>query len=88
MGLKREHPEFFEQAKAYEKVDPESGEHFTWRQGESLDELIAKEELREVRAGGKPEKQKSRRNLPLVSVFADDEEELDPEDRPCLVCEL
>lgn len=88
VGLKREHPEFFEQAKAYEKVDPESGEHFTWRQGESLDELIAKEELREGQVGGKPEKQKSRRNLPLVSVFADDEEELDPEDRPCLVCEL
>lgn len=87
VGLKREHPEFFEEAKAYEKSDPESGQRFTWRQGESLDELIAKETTRGD-AGEKAERAVKRRNLPLVSVFADEDDEVDPEDRPCLICEL
>ncbi len=88
VGLKREHPEFFEEAKAYEKTDPESGQRFTWRQGETLDELIAKEEARGD-AGEKTERAVKRRNLPLVSVFADEGDEVDEDDeKPCLICEL
>jgi 3'-phosphoadenosine 5'-phosphosulfate sulfotransferase (PAPS reductase)/FAD synthetase len=37
IGLKERHPELFEQAKAYESE--RGGELFTWRQGESLEEL-------------------------------------------------
>jgi len=86
VGLKREHPELFEEAKRYEKTDPETGERFTWRQGESLDELIAKEEAR----GGekRAERGVKRRNLPLVSVFAEPDDDADEEERPCLICEL
>jgi hypothetical protein len=56
-------------------------------QGETLDELIAKEEAR----GDTPEKTERaarRRNLPLVSVFADDGDEDEDDEKPCLICEL
>jgi 3'-phosphoadenosine 5'-phosphosulfate sulfotransferase (PAPS reductase)/FAD synthetase len=88
VGLAREHPDFFAQAKAYEKTDPASGERFTWRQGESLDELLEKERLRSEREGPRTERPARRKNLPLVSVLADEPEEEDPEDRACLICEL
>ncbi len=87
VGLAREHPDFYAQAKAYEKVDAESGERFTWRQGETLDELLEKEKLRGDAPGGRGDRA-PRRNLPLVRVFAEDDDEEDPEDRACLICEL
>lgn len=88
VGLKREHPEFFDEAKAYEKTDPATGERYTWRRGETLDELVAKEEARGA-SGEKPERAVKRRDLPLVSVFADEgDEDEDDEDRACLICEL
>ena len=37
--LKEQHPEAFEEAKAYEKDAVEHGSPFTWSQGESLEEL-------------------------------------------------
>lgn len=37
--LKEEHPDAFEEAKAYEKHAVRSGSPFTWSQGESLEEL-------------------------------------------------
>lgn len=92
VGLKRQHPGFFEEAKAYEKTDPETGERYTWRKGETLDELIAKEEARRAAEGGeeKVERAVKRRNLPLVSVFAEDGDEGEDDDgeKPCLICQL
>lgn len=87
VGLAREHPQFFAEAKAYEKVDPESGERFTWRQGETLDELLAREQ---ARVGEAPARSPTaRRNLPLAKVFeAEGDEEGDDEERACLICEL
>lgn len=38
-GLKEHHPELFEAAKKYEKLDPATGERYTWIQGSSLNEL-------------------------------------------------
>jgi len=87
LGLKREHPDLYEQARAYEKVTSLTGERYTWRQGESLDELIAKEEAREL-AGVRPERVVRRTNLPLVHVFAEPDDEPNDVDRPCLICEL
>jgi len=86
VGLAREHPEFYAQAKAYEKVDTETGERFTWRQGETLDELLEKERARGDESTGRGDRA-PRRNLPLVRVFAEDDD-VDPEDRACLICEL
>lgn len=39
LGLLQNHPDLFEKAKAFEKYDSETGERYTWNQGESLDEL-------------------------------------------------
>ncbi len=88
VGLKREHPDLFAEAKAYEKSDPATGERFTWRQGESLDELIEKEEARGA-TKPRPERAARRRNLPLATIFAEaDGEDVDDEERACLICEL
>lgn len=87
VSLSEVHPDLFAQAKTYEKVDSATGERFTWRQGETLDELVAREK---AKTEDKPrrEEQKPRRNLPLVTVLADEDDDLDPEDRPCLICDL
>lgn len=44
VGLLQNHPELFEEAKKYEKYDPETGERYTWNQGETLDELSQRAE--------------------------------------------
>lgn len=89
VGLSQNHPDLYAQAKAYEKTDTVTGKRYTWRQGESLDELLAKERQKELdgKSSKKATPSKHRRNLPLVAVFAEDDEP-DDEDRPCLICEL
>ena len=47
--LKEQHPEAFEEAKAYEKNAVEHGSPFTWSQGESLDELEQPERVAQIR---------------------------------------
>lgn len=47
--LKEQHPEAFEEAKAYEKSAVENGSPFTWSQGESLDELTEPERVRQIK---------------------------------------
>ncbi len=47
--LREEHPEAFEEAKAYEKNALEDGSPFTWSQGESLDELENPERIAQIR---------------------------------------
>ncbi len=47
--LREEHPEAFEEAKAYEKNALEDGSPFTWSQGESLDELERPERVAQIR---------------------------------------
>ena len=47
--LKDEHPEAFEEAKAYEKNAVEHGSPFTWCQGESLEELEQPERIEKIR---------------------------------------
>ena len=44
IGLAENHPDLFEQAKQYEKVDPQTGKLFTWVQGMSLDEVLKRKE--------------------------------------------
>ncbi len=47
--LREEHPEAFEEAKAYEKNALDDGSPFTWSQGESLDELEQPERIEQIR---------------------------------------
>lgn len=47
--LMEQHPDRFEEAKAYEKNAIEHGSPFTWSHGESLDELQQPERIEEIR---------------------------------------
>jgi 3'-phosphoadenosine 5'-phosphosulfate sulfotransferase (PAPS reductase)/FAD synthetase len=47
--LMEEHPQAFEEAKAYEKNAVEHGSPFTWSQGESLEELAQPERIEQIR---------------------------------------
>ena len=81
LGLAEHHPDLFERAKQYEKVEP-GGERFTWSQGESLDQLVLR--ATEIRAMAKKrgDRLKSVPWQELLAQAADDEEE------SCLVCSL
>jgi len=89
-GLKKHHPDLFEEAKRYEKLDPEKGRRYTWSQGESLEELGRPERLREIEerhAELMARAKSSRPNRPLVQILAD---ALDEEDDsvPCTICQI
>jgi 3'-phosphoadenosine 5'-phosphosulfate sulfotransferase (PAPS reductase)/FAD synthetase len=82
-GLLERHPDLFEKAKAYEKINPETGERYTWQTGESLDELARPERLAQIR---KKATNTAPRDATLANVFATDED--DQDERACLICEL
>jgi 3'-phosphoadenosine 5'-phosphosulfate sulfotransferase (PAPS reductase)/FAD synthetase len=91
--LSEEHPDLFQRAIEYEdKVNYEDkamkGRKFTWSQGESLRELIARREeiMRQHEEAMAREKQ-AKPNRPLIDVLSD---VLDTEDdsQPCQMCHL
>jgi len=91
--LADEHPDLFEQAVAYEeKVSYQDkamkGRQFTWSQGESLRELIARrDEIVAQHELALARETKTAPNRPLADVLAD---VLDAEDgsAPCQVCHI
>ena len=48
--LMERHPDFFEEAKSYEKNAIDHGSPFTWSEDESLDELAKPERAAQIRA--------------------------------------
>lgn len=88
VGLKERHPELFELAKQYEKINQETGERFTWNQRESLTELSQATRVEEIKARHQKAMETERKrsvNLPLLEVF---NEVLEGEDdqQPCFFC--
>jgi len=84
LGLKRRHPELFEKAKEIEQV---SGGGYTWVQGKTLDEVVARAEEREKDAlanGSTVSKKKT--NQRWQDVLRYDEE--DDESQACTICSL
>jgi len=79
IGLAEQHPDLFEQAKQYEKVDSATGKHFTWVQGVTLDELYERREEIKKRAGAK----KGGAGLAWQDRLADDDD-----NGACLICTL
>jgi Phosphoadenosine phosphosulfate reductase family len=82
-GLLERHPDLFEEAKKYEKIDPQTGERYTWSQKESLEELAIPERLLQIR-------RKAPSTVPrtptLMNVLAEQADEDD--EQPCLICTL
>ncbi len=88
VGLKENHPHLYELAKKYEKSDPETGEQFTWTQGESLDQLALPERVADIKAKAEKRKARSKSGTTrLLEILADDDD-LDDDERACLICEL
>ena len=90
VGLKENHPDLFEKAKAYEKTTTPSGKPYTWNQNLSLDELDENKE--KILADRKKHVERERAkapNKPLIQLFdtAHDMEN-DWEEPSCLVCDL
>lgn len=88
VGLLESHPDLFRKAMEYEKEDPQTGERYTWVQGESLEELSRPERVRQIKQEYAQRVKNGRSNhveLPLGEVFAD--EGFDSASG-CLICHL
>ena len=88
VGLLEQHPELFELAKGYEKFNEETGERFTWSQGESLEELSDPERIAEIKANTEKamaSKKTAKPNQRLIQILTDVHDDEDDEE-PCLIC--
>lgn len=83
VGLKERHPQLFEDAKQYEKFDPETGMRYTWSQGESLDELEARSEAIKQNANQKLKTISAESWQDKLATIAEEET-----DESCLICSL
>jgi 3'-phosphoadenosine 5'-phosphosulfate sulfotransferase (PAPS reductase)/FAD synthetase len=95
--LKRIHPDFYEDAKRYEKTALEHGSPFTWSQGESLIELEQPERIAEIEADFESRRKRelaARRMNPLRVLPSGDEPDDDIDELylsdegngACLIC--
>lgn len=83
VGLLEHHPDLFERATSFEKVDSSTGDSFTWVQGESLAQLATPDRISEIRSQEQPRKG-GEAELPLMDVFKQD----DDSSRGCMICHL
>lgn len=85
VGLLEKHPKLYQLAADYERVDPETGERYTWSSKESLAELAKPERVAEIKLEAEIRLQatpKTKANLSLAQVFNDSSED------GCLICHL
>ena len=93
VGLAERHPDLFEKAVAYEEKAPWADtamqdRRYTWSQGETLRELIArKEEILAKHDEAIAKTVKRRKNLPLMAVLGEALDE-DDDTPPCQTCNL
>ena len=88
--LRERHPEYFREAKAYEKNAIEGGSPFTWSQGESLHELERAERMNQIRQEHEIRLTRAQANL-QKNPLRPDAEPLDIDDlygktKVCLAC--
>ena len=79
VGLAENHPDLFERAKQYEKVDSTTGRSFTWVAGTTLDELLERRE--EIGHAGATRRALASGWQDQLGLGTDD-------DRACLICTL
>jgi 3'-phosphoadenosine 5'-phosphosulfate sulfotransferase (PAPS reductase)/FAD synthetase len=86
VGLKENHPDLFELAKKYEKINVETGERYTWSERESLEELSRPERVEEIKAKqAKMRPAASSKSTKLLHILDQDE---DDENLPCSFCHV
>ena len=88
--LREQHPEAFEEAKAYEKTAVEQGSPFTWSQGESLEQLEQPIRVEQIRQEHQKRLTRMRAKVqpnPLRKDFdALDIDDLYGQTKGCLAC--
>jgi len=89
VGLFEEHPQLYEKASEFEKIDPETGEAFTWVQGESLSQLARPERVAAIKKEHALRVARERANstdvqASLMDVFSDNNEA----QGGCMICHL
>ena len=83
--LSENHPDLFEKAKAYEQKHSD-GRTFTWNDGETLDQLVARKEQIIIDHNRRMERELNNKpNKPLHEALADVLNE-DDDNIPCLMC--
>ncbi|MBI4446685.1 MAG: phosphoadenosine phosphosulfate reductase family protein [Acidobacteria bacterium] len=90
VGLLERHPELFEKAKQYEKIEIDRGIRYTWTDHESLAELEKPERIREIKEKHRKQIQQLGKSVPGNKLYQIFGAALDEEDdtEPCLICHL
>lgn len=85
LGLRENHPELFEEAARYEKIDPITGEGYTWVEGETLRDLVDPKRAERIKAEAsrRLHDTRIRSNRTLLEVLGEEES-----DSGCMVCHL
>ncbi len=83
ISLAERHPDLFERAKKYEKLNTLTGEQYTWTQGETLEQLVAR--ASDIKAQANSRKTVTKR-MPWQEQLANLADEEDNES--CLICTL
>lgn len=86
VGLLENHPDLFEKAKEFERIDPITGEAFTWNPRESLQDLQAPERIEQIKREAAERARRTpnvKKHSSLLDILAADEEE-----GACLICHL
>lgn len=87
--LLENHPEQFDKAQAYEKIDDASGKTFTWNQDLPLSELRNPKKIAEIKAEYERQQERlkqSRPNRKLIDTLGGLEVAYEP--TACLICQL
>lgn len=88
--LKENHPDAFEDAKAYEKNAVDHGSPFTWSQGESLDELAKPDRIVQIKADHEKRVARMRRKIQPNPLRSNNEpldiDELYGQTKVCVTC--
>jgi len=88
VGLLETHPGRFQEAMKYEREDPETGELYTWVQGESLAELARPERIAQIKSDYVKRRATEitvMKDASLLSVF---EKQCGEAETGCLICHL
>jgi len=83
LGLHKHHPKLFQKAIDFEKVDPNTGEGYTWINGMTLNELLEKKERILTFASNR---KSSKDDRPWQEKLIEDGDDI--EDQGCLICSL
>jgi 3'-phosphoadenosine 5'-phosphosulfate sulfotransferase (PAPS reductase)/FAD synthetase len=89
VGLLENHPDLFYRAKAFEKVDPRTGQQFTWVQRGSLIRIEREKDKIKQRAADRDARKTQKTTLyEQFEELSQDKSEDSDADEACLICHL